>query len=193
MRKFLKILHTIAACGLIGGLGCYMVLLATAPQDSAAAYADLRQSIAAISNYVLLPSLAVALVSGLLSMAVHPPFADKGWAWLKLGMGILMFKGVLTIVGAKAEHAATAARRIAEGEPEAPILQTAVAYEWTTIAVVMALSVANVVLGIWRPMLSRRKQSGAHQTPGAVSEAGVVRDGGEHVPPASSSSLRAVE
>lgn len=155
MRKVSKCLHTIAACGLIGGLGCYMVLLTLAPQDSPAAYADLRSSLAGISNYLLLPSLAVALVSGLLSMAVHKPFLDKGWAWIKAALGILMFKGVLTIIGAKANHAEAIARRLADGEPVAELLSRALAYEWYALWAIMALSVANVVLGIWRPRLSR--------------------------------------
>jgi hypothetical protein len=144
-----------AASGLIGGLGCYMILLLMAPENSPAAYADLRLSLAAISNYLLLPSLAVALVSGLLSMAVHLPFLDKGWAWLKAALGLLMFKGVLTIVGAKANYAEAVSRRLAEGEPVADLLDRALAYEWYALWAIMALSVANVVLGIWRPRLSR--------------------------------------
>ena len=108
---------------------------------------DLRVSIATVSNYVLLPSLAVALVSGLWSMAIHAPFRDKGWAWLKAALGILMFKGVLTILGAKADHAAAVAERIAAGEAASQVLETALAYEWHTLLTVMALSVANVVLG----------------------------------------------
>ncbi|MEM8952097.1 MAG: hypothetical protein AAGC99_22545, partial [Pseudomonadota bacterium] len=96
MRKTLKILHTIAACGLIGGLGCYLILLAFAPQETLSGYADLRQSIAAISSYVILPSLAIAVISGLLAMMIHRPFFKKGGVWLKAATGILMFKGVLT-------------------------------------------------------------------------------------------------
>ncbi len=168
MRKVLKILHTLAACGLIGGLGCYMILLALAPQETPAAYADLRHSIAAISNYLLLPSFAIAVVSGLLSMAVHTPFLDKGWAWIKAAMGILMFKGVVTIVGAKADHAAVVSRKLADGEPVTAVLDTALAYEWATLGVVMALSAANVVLGIWRPRRLRRPQSRARPVPETV-------------------------
>lgn len=159
MRKTSKLLHTLAAAGLIGGLGCYMIMLVFAPQQTPETYADLRQSIAAISNYVLLPSLAIALISGLLSMAVHRPFLDKGWAWVKAALGILMFKGVLTIVGAKADYAAIVARRIAEGEPASELLQRALAYEWYALIAIMALSVANVVLGIWRPRLSRQPRT----------------------------------
>ncbi len=156
LRKTLKILHTLAACGLIGGLLGYMVLLAWAPQDTPATYADLRQSIAALSSYVLVPSLALALISGLLSMAVHQPYLDKRWAWVKAAMGIIMFKGVLTIAGFKAVPAAALARRIAEGEAVGPLLEETIAYEWSVLVVILALSVANVVLGVWRPRLERR-------------------------------------
>ncbi|MEO1567999.1 MAG: DUF2269 family protein, partial [Pseudomonadota bacterium] len=104
-RKTVKILHTVAAAGLIGGLGSYMILLAVGTPSDLGGYASLRQSISAISDYVLLPSLFVGLVSGLLSMVVHPPFLDRGWVWIKALLGILMFKGVLTIVNAKANYA----------------------------------------------------------------------------------------
>ncbi len=164
MRKIVKILHTLAAGGLIGGLLGYMVLLGAGPHETAAAYANTRASIAALSNYVLLPSLAVALVSGLLSMVVHRPYLDTRWAWLKAAMGILMFKGVLTIVGAKAEHAAVVARRIANGEAAPDVLEAALALEWYTLATVMALSVANVILGVWRPRLARRPARRTQQT-----------------------------
>lgn len=155
MRKLIKILHTVSACGLIGGVGCYMLLLVIGPQGTPEAYADLRRSIAVISDYVLLPSLAVALVSGLLSMVVHQPFLDKGWVWIKAAMGILMFKGVLTIVSAKADHAAAVSQRIAEGTAPADALDSLLVLEWYTLLAVMVLSLANVVLGIWRPKIMR--------------------------------------
>jgi len=128
-----------------------MILLVFAPQDTPAAYADLRASIALVSDYVLIPSLAVALVSGLLSMAFHMPFMDKGWAWAKAVMGILMFKGVLTVVGAKADHAAALARKMETGEVQRATIDAAMRHEWWTLWIVVALSVANVVLGVWRP------------------------------------------
>lgn len=171
MRKTLKILHTLASCGLIGGLACYMIMLVMAPQETPAAYADLRQSIADISNYVLLPSLAIALVSGLFSMAVHRPFQNKRWAWIKAAMGLLMFKGVLAIIGANADHAATLSRRIANGEPAGELLDVALANEWLTLGVIMALSVANVLLGVWRPRLQRRPPRLARRAPEVVPEA----------------------
>lgn len=150
-KMTLKILHTLAACGLIGGLAAYMLMLVYAPQGTAADYADLRQTIKAISDFLLLPSLALALVSGLLAMVVHYPFQEKGWVWVKAATGILMFKGILTIVSAKAGHAAEMSRRIAEGTAPPDALEQLVNLEWGTLWIVMALSVANVILGVWRP------------------------------------------
>lgn len=160
MRKAVKILHSLAAGGLLGGLACYAILLLAAPQETPHAYAELRQSILVISNYVLFPSLALALVSGLVSMIVHRPFLDTGWVWIKALLGILMFKGVLTIMSAKADHAADVAARIARGEAPADALAGLVALEWGTLAAVGAIAVANVVLGIWRPKLVRRLSGG---------------------------------
>lgn len=159
MRKFLKILHTLSACGLTGGLVCYMLLLLVAPQETPAAYADLRQSISALSTYVLLPSLAIALMSGLLSMAVHHPFLNKGWVWVKAAMGILMFKGVLTIVGAKADYAAIVSRQIADGTAPSDALDAALVQEWYMLGIILAFTIANVVLGVWRPKFARRAQA----------------------------------
>ena len=150
-RKTLKIAHSVASAGLIGGLGCAMVLLSVGETASVAGYAELRASLAAISKWVLIPSMGLAVVSGLFAMVVHQPFTQMGWAWAKAALGILMFKGVLHVDGLVADHAAAVSRRIAEGAAEAAVLREAVGHEWGMLWVVMALSVANVVLGVWRP------------------------------------------
>ena len=80
MRKTWKFLHTLAACGVIGALLGYAVLLAHAPQDTPEAYAAMRQSISALCDYILFPSLAVVLITGLLAMAAHHPFVEMRWA-----------------------------------------------------------------------------------------------------------------
>jgi len=150
-RKTVKILHTVAAAGLIGGLGAYMVLLVVATPSEPAAYAGLRRSLQIVSGYILIPSLAIGLLSGLLSMLVHTPFLDKGWVWFKALLGILMFKGVLTIDSAKADYAATVSQQIADGTAPADALQSLLGLEWWTCVGVMGVAVANVVLGVWRP------------------------------------------
>ncbi len=142
---------------MIGALAGYMIVLAAAPQDTPADYADMRQAINALSDYLLLPSLAVVLVSGLLSMMVQPVFMERGWVWVKALSGLAMFEGTLAVIGAKANHAAKVSRQIAEGTAKPDALDTALAYEWYALAFIAALSVANVALGVWRPALSRRR------------------------------------
>ncbi|MEM7662309.1 MAG: DUF2269 family protein [Pseudomonadota bacterium] len=150
-RKSLKIIHSVAASGMIGGLGCYMVLLMIGVPETPAEYADLRSSITLISNYILLPSFVLVAASGLLSMVVHEPFINKGWVWLKAMTGILLFEGVLGIVGAKASIAEQKAEEIAAGTAPADALESLLALEWGTLAIVMVISVLNVILGVWRP------------------------------------------
>ena len=161
MQKAIKFLHTLAACGLIGALLGYMVVLIAAPQDTPAAYADMRQSINGLSNYLLLPSLAVALVSGLVSMIVQPVFLERRWVWVKALSGLAMFEGTLAIIGAKANHAAEVSIQIAGGMAKADALDTALAYEWQSLAFITALSVANIALGVWRPPLGKPRADSA--------------------------------
>lgn len=156
MRKATKILHTLASCGMIGALLGYIVILVAAPQDTPAAYANARATIAALCNYVLLPSLAIALMSGLLSMVVHPPFRETRWAWLKALLGLSTFEATLGIIGAKASSAAALSAKIAAGEAEQKALADAIAYEWGSLTAIMLLTVANVVIGVWRPRLFKR-------------------------------------
>lgn len=156
MRQFMKFLHTLASCGLIGALLGYANVLIYAPQDTARSYAEVRQTIGALCNYLLLPSLAVALITGLLSMAVHKPFQDKRWAWFKALLGLSMFESTLAIVQAKANSAADLAVKIAAGEDKSADLATAISSEWTALGAILALSIANIVLGVWRPSLTRK-------------------------------------
>ncbi len=151
MRIVLKILHTLAAAGMLGGLLAYFVLLLASPQDSASAVLDMRLSILSVCNYLIVPSLVISLTSGLLSMIVHKPFMDKGWALVKALMGILMVKAVLGLVGAKASAAADFAKQIAAGEMTEVSLEKAVSGEWGMIWLILLLIAVNYVLGVWRP------------------------------------------
>ncbi|MEM6410911.1 MAG: hypothetical protein AAF683_05200 [Pseudomonadota bacterium] len=151
MRKTLKILHSVGACGMIGGLGCYMVLLVVGVPETPAGYLGLRQSISALSNYIILPSFVLVAASGILAMVVHEPFINKGWVWLKAMTGILLFEATLGIVGSKASVAKQKAEEILAGTAEIGALDTLLAQERATLAIVMAIAVANVILGVWRP------------------------------------------
>ena len=156
MRKALKFLHTLSSCGLIGALLAYWIILIYAPQESPRAYADARQTISLFCNYLLLPSLAVALVSGLLSMAAHRPFLDTRWAWLKAVLGLSMFEATLAVVQSKAATAAAESAKVATGAGDRVLLAEALANEWGSLGMIMALSIAQVALGVWRPRFARR-------------------------------------
>jgi len=153
MRKSLKFFHTLASCGMIGALLAYAIMLIAAPQGTPSAYADMRQTIALICNYLLMPSLGIALITGLLSMAVHRPFQDRRWVWVKALLGLLLFESTLAIIGSKADYAAEMSAKIAAGEAQAEVLQAGLSQEWYSLGAILVLSVANIVLGVWRPPL----------------------------------------
>ena len=157
MRQTMKFFHTLSSCGLIGALAGYAIVLLYAPADTPATYADMRQTISALCNYLLLPSLGVALVTGLLSMAVHPPFQEKRWAWVKALLGIGMFEATLAIIQSKATTAAIVSRKIADGTAEPGALASALSTEWSSLAAIMTISIANIVLGVWRPRLAKKR------------------------------------
>jgi uncharacterized membrane protein len=156
MRRSLKFLHTLAACGLVGALLAYATVLLYAPQATPRSYAEARQTISLLCDYLLLPSMAVALVTGLLAMAVHGPFRDTRWAWLKALLGLSLFEATLGIVQSKATTAAAEAANIAAGQAQASVLEVILANEWSSLAAILALSIAQIVLGVWRPRLANR-------------------------------------
>ena len=162
MRKLLKFLHTAAGIGLTGGLAGYMMILYAGPGfDSMEAYAALRQSLAFLSKWLLLPSMIVTVVSGLLSLAVHHPFQNAAWVWLKALLSLPIFEATLASIDTKARDAARLASEAAEGLGDTVLLEQLAAREWTAYWTILALCLANVALGIWRPRLYRRPRQAA--------------------------------
>jgi hypothetical protein len=159
MRRLLKFLHSLASCGVIGALAGYFVVLVLAPQDTPQAYAAMRLTLTALASYMLVPSMAVALVTGLLAMAVHYPFAQTRWAWLKALLGLGIFEATLGLVGAKATAAAEAAVEAAAGKGAPGAIEAIIASEWASLGALLALSLAQVALGVWRPSLSMEKRT----------------------------------
>jgi uncharacterized membrane protein len=177
LRKAVKILHTVGACGMVGAMVGALALIAFAPQETPRAYADMRLSVAVLADYILLPSLGITLVSGLVSMAVHTPYLSKGWALVKAAFGIIMFKGVLHLVGAMGQYAEeldaalTAVNAEAAGPPAG-----ALAHEGLLLWTMLVLSVANIVFGVWRPRLAwpTAAQSDRVAEPSAAAEDGAA-------------------
>ncbi len=160
-RRLLKILHELGAIGLTGALASYMILLVTAPDDSMADYAIVRSSIEAISAWLLVPSLAIALVSGLLAMAVYAPFQKGGWVWAKAILGLPMFEGTLATIDSTAKQAAALSAQAAagDGDVDPTLLSEMLTREWRALWIIMVLAIAQTVLGVWRPRRRRRRSS----------------------------------
>ena len=149
-RRSLKALHEIAAIGVGGGLAACLVIGFTAHVGAQADFAAARQAIAAVARYVLVPSLALVLVTGLLAIAATRAFHDAGWAWVKALLGLSVFEATLVTVGASSRQAELASAAATDPALLASLLQS----ERNTLWLLLGLSVANVVLAVWRPRLT---------------------------------------
>ncbi len=158
-RRILKILHELAAFGVTGALAAHMILLAMAPTDSPEGYIAIRRGIEAISGKLLVPSLGVALVTGLFAMAIHRPFQNAGWAWAKLLLAFPLFEGTLATIDSSARYATVFAVDLAEGRADPSRLEALIAVEWRSLFIIMALAVVQTIIGVWRPRKRRRPRS----------------------------------
>ncbi len=156
MRKILKILHTLGAVGTMGALATMVILFAMIPDPSEVlVHAWLRVAVGRVAEWLLLPSVAVVLVSGLLAMGANDRFHGAGWVWAKLLSGIIMFEGTLVAVLSPARRAADTAAAVLAGEADAAALQAIVTAEWASALVILGVSTFNVVFGVWRPRFSK--------------------------------------
>lgn len=154
MRRLLKFLHTLGAVGLMGAMACFLVALTFAPPPAALdAQVALMGAMGRIATWVFLPSLALTLIAGLLSMAVNPGFHDVGWVWIKAGTGILVFEGGFTAVIGPIQAAAKAAAGAAAGHVDPAVLARAFGGERLALWALMGVALANVALGVWRPRM----------------------------------------
>jgi hypothetical protein len=138
-----------------------MVLLATAPTTSLVGHAAVLQGIASISKWLLVPSLAVVLISGLLAIAATDSYKSAAWAWVKALLGIGTFEGTLLTVGASARHAAELSALAVAGRGDAVQLAQEIRTEWGGLWIMTTLATVNIVLAVWRPRLYRRSPGAA--------------------------------
>lgn len=156
MRLTLKFLHVIGAIGFMGALASLIVLIRFAPPPSSlAAYASTYGAMSQICTWIFFPSLGLTLIAGLLAIAVTPAFHNAGWVGAKLATGILIFEGgLVSIEGPIQEEAKLSADALA-----APLDPGVIAglhgVGQTSLWVLFAVAMANVVLGVWRPRFSR--------------------------------------
>jgi hypothetical protein len=156
IKRLLKIAHEIGAIGVVGSFAACIVLLNETPTPSLIAYAAMRQGIAAIAQWLLLPSLAIVLISGLLAIAADKGYQNAAWAWIKALLGISVFEGALLTVNASARRAAELATLAASGQGDAVQLAEVLHTERGGLWLLLALSLANIVLAVWRPRIYRR-------------------------------------
>ncbi|MHC2104014.1 hypothetical protein [Methylobacterium sp. CM6246] len=159
MRRLLKFLHTMGSAGLLGAMASLVVLLALVPAPAALpGYAAIRGAMGAVATWVFLPSLAATLLSGLLAMALNRAYLNAGWAWVKLATGVLMFEGGLVYVQGPMNREAERSARALAGLLDPAALAASLEGERGTLWVLLAVSAANVALGIWRPRILRIPQ-----------------------------------
>jgi hypothetical protein len=156
MRQLLKFLHTLGAIGMMGSMAAFGIILLYAPPPTALAeYAAVRGAMAAAATWVFMPSLGITLIAGLLAIAASPAFHNAGWAWIKAASGILLFEsGFVGVLGPMQREAADSVKAIA-GTFNPALLGTSLGSEKMVIWILLAVSAANVVLGVWRPRLVR--------------------------------------
>ncbi len=150
-RVAAKVLHEVGSIGYGGALAACLVIDHVAVRGSAPELLAARRAFAAIAQYVLLPSMAIVVVSGLLAMLATRAYLDAVWAWVKALLGLSVFEATLLVVGSGQKQAELAAAVVDPAKLDA-LLRA----ERGTLWLLLAVSVANVVLAVWRPRLTVR-------------------------------------
>lgn len=149
-RLGMKALHDVASIGYGGALAACLVIEAYALRAAPAELATARQLFASIAQFLLVPSMAVVVVSGLVAMMATRAYLDAGWAWVKALLGLVVFQATLLIAGASRERAELVR------SADAAAIEALLRSERNTLWLLVVLCVANVVLAVWRPRLTYR-------------------------------------
>jgi hypothetical protein len=89
------------------------------------------------------------------AIAITSAYQNAGWAWVKLASGIVVFEwGFVAILGPMQQEAELSARALSH-EIDPATLAGSLGAEWNSPWVMLAVATANVILGIWRPSLTR--------------------------------------
>jgi hypothetical protein len=154
LRRLLKCLHTLGAIGMMGSMASFLAALAfLSGPTSLAAQAGVAGALAEIATWVFLPSMALTLLSGLLAMAATAGFHDAGWVWIKAATGILVFEGGLQYVAGPIQEAGRTSASLLAGRLDPADVAHTLSAERNTLWILLAVALANVALGVWRPKL----------------------------------------
>lgn len=139
----------------MGGLAALAVVVTLQPAAlDAGGHAPLMDAMAKIVAWIIGPSMVLTVIAGLLAIAATPGFHDAGWVWAKAATGILILEGGLHVLGPIQEQAKRGAGALAGGASPAGVALLVTA-ERNTLWLLLAVSVANIALGVWRPRLPK--------------------------------------
>ncbi len=151
LRRLFKFLHTLGAAGLTGAIAALAVVVILAPASiGTGSYLPIMAAMAKIAAWVIAPSLVLTVVSGLLAMLANPAYYEAGWVWAKAATGLALLEGGLRVIGPLQDEAKRGADALAGGANAADIARLLTSEE-NTLWLLLAVSIANIVLGIWRP------------------------------------------
>ncbi|MCA3213535.1 MAG: DUF2269 family protein [Burkholderiales bacterium] len=169
MRRSLKFIHTVGTATLLGTLALQLVIAfrynALLAGDDAVA-AGARQVMVEVTRWVMGPSLVVVIVTGLLLMGLNRSFASAYWVWAKALIGLLLVKAVITVNDPVVhELMALVAQGIAGKEAALAELARLARMEWLGAWLSVALCVAAVAFGVWRPTLEGKPKAASRTSP----------------------------
>lgn len=151
-KKVIKMFHIAGSIGMAGGLAAFMMVVSAAPDIAASeAYASAREILDLLSNWLILPSMVLVVFSGVISMAIHFPFHNAGWVWVKLLFGLLVFESTLASIDGPAQQALKAVERAMAGEISEAQLIASVSDKWGAWWVLLVIAALNVIISVWRP------------------------------------------
>jgi uncharacterized membrane protein len=155
LRLSAKTLHDLGSIAFGGALAACLVINHVASPAAPAEFLAARQLFATIASTILIPAMGVVVVSGLVALAGTWAYMEAGWAWLKALLGLAVFEATLVVVGSSAKHAEIAA---AVAAADLATVQARLRSEAITLWVLVALSVVNVVLAVWRPKFGGKRR-----------------------------------
>jgi hypothetical protein len=155
MKNLLKLVHLLAVVGFVGTLGVSLLLASAADTPSPGHFSALRAAIALVAGSIAVPSLLLAVISGLLLVVKQPALIEARWVWAKAALGVAICGVALVVVQPAVEQAAAFSREAALGSIVFSPLETALRREWIGGLVTLGLSLLAIVLAVWRPRLRR--------------------------------------
>jgi len=155
LRRLFKFLHSLAAAGLTGAIVALAVVVILAPASiGTPGYVPIMTAMANVAGWVIAPSLVLTVATGLLSMVANPAFYEAGWVWAKAATGVVLLEGGLRVIGPLQDEAKRAGAALAGG-PNAGELTRLLTSEANTLWLLLAVSIANIALAVWRPRLMK--------------------------------------